>query len=200
MAHLRYTVLGLVLFIAACPAAAAPETYTVDATHSAALFKVKHFGISFVAGRFTDVAGTIVMDRDNMNNSSVEIVIRTVSVNTYLEKRDEHLRGADFLDVKKYPTMSFKSSRVRKLKDNLGEVTGSFTLHGVTKIITTTVTFLGQTDVPWGQHLAGFETSFSINRTDYGMDKLLEPAGDHIQITLLVEARRTDDSEKKARD
>lgn len=200
MTYLRYTVLGLVLCISACPVAAATETYTVDATHSAALFKVKHFGISFVAGGFTNISGRIVVDRDSLGNSSVEIAIRTASVNTHLEKRDEHLRNADFFNVKKYPTMSFKSSRVRKLKDNVGEVTGSFTLHGVTKTITTTVTFLGETDVPWGQHRAGFKTSFSINRSDYGMDKLLGPAGNDVQITLLVEAMRTDGPEKKAGD
>lgn len=200
MTHHRYIILGLVLCLFSCPVAAAPETYKVDPTHSAALFKVKHFDISFVTGSFTDISGTIVLDRDNLNNSSVEIEIRTASVNTHLEKRDKHLRNEDFLDVNKYPTMSFKSSRVRKIEDNLGEVTGSFTLHGVTKTITTTVTFLGEIDVPWGQHRAGFETFFSINRTNYGMDKLLGPAGDNIQISLFVEAMRIDASEKNNRD
>jgi polyisoprenoid-binding protein YceI len=179
---------------------AAAEIYTVDATHSAALFQVRHFGISFVSGRFTDLSGTVGVDRENLNNSSVDIVIRTASVNTDLEKRDEHLRNADFLDVEKYPTMSFKSSEVRKISDNVGEVIGSFTLHGVTKTITTTVTFLGEVDVPWGQHRAGFETSFTVKRSDYGMDKLLGPAGDTIQVMLLVEAMRIDTAEKKAGD
>jgi polyisoprenoid-binding protein YceI len=177
---------------------AAAETYTVDATHSAALFQVRHFGISFISGRFTDLSGTIGVDRENLNNSSVDIVIRTASVNTDIEKRDKHLRNADFLDVEKYPTMSFKSSKVRKISDNVGEVTGSFTLHGVTKTITTTVTFLGEVDVPWGQHRAGFETSFTVKRSDYGMDKLIGPAGDTIQVTLFVEAMRIDAAKKKA--
>ena len=70
----------------------------------------------------------------------------------------------------------------RKINDNLGEITGSFTLHGVTKTIATTITFLGEVDVPWGQHRAGFKTSFNIKRSDYGMDNLLGPAGDNIQI------------------
>ena len=180
--------------------AAGMETYIVDATHSAALFQVKHFGISFVSGRFTDLSGTIRLDREDPNNSSVEIVIRTASVNTDLKKRDDHLRNADFLDVKKYPTMSFKSSQVRKIDDNSGEITGSFNLHGVTRTITTTVTFLGEVDVPWDQHRAGFETSFNIKRSDYGMDKILGPAGDNIKITLFVEAMRLDDPEKTAGD
>lgn len=174
-----------------------PETYTVDATHSSALFKAKHFGISFVSGSFTDISGTIFLDRNNINKTSVEISIGTASVNTHLKERDDHLRNADFLDVEKYPTMTFKSSQITKKNDKLWEVTGSFTLHGVTKIITTPITFLGETDVPWGQHRAGFETSFSINRTDYGMDKLLEPVGDKIQITVLLEAMRIDKSQKK---
>ena len=209
MTYLRYMILGLILCITGCHAAApteaytvdpthlaAPETYTVDATHSTALFQVKHFGISFVSGRFTDLSGTIGVDRENLSNSSVEIVIRTASVNTDLKVRDEHLRNADFLDVKKYPTMIFKSSQVRKINDNVGEVTGSFTLHGVTKTITTMVTFLGEIDAPWGQHLAGFETSFNIKRSDYGMDKLFEPVGDNIQIILFVEAMRMEKRKK----
>ena len=179
---------------------AATEKYIVDATHSAALFQVRHFGVSFVSGRFTDISGTIDVDRENLSNSSVEIVIRTASVNTDHEERDTHLRNADFFDVQKYPTMRFKSSKIKKITDTAGEVTGSFTLHGVTQTITTTVTFLGEFDVPWGQHRAGFETAFTIKRSDYGMDKLVGPAGDTIQVTLFVEAMRIDTAEKKAGD
>jgi len=200
MKYLKYTVLSLVLCMVACPLAGASEKYTVDAVHSAALFKVKHFGVSFIVGGFTDISGTIVVDRDNLSNSSVEIVISTASVNTHNKKRDDHLRSADFLDIEKYPTMTFTSSRVKKLTETTGEVTGSFTLHGVTKTITTTVTFLGETDVPWGSHIAGVETYFSINRSDYGMDKLLGPAGDNIQISVLVEGVRIDEPQKKAKD
>lgn len=209
MTYLRCIILGLIPFFVGCndvpPAkthtadaarSATTEIYTVDATHSAALFQVKHFDISFVTGRFTDLSGTISLDRENLSNNSVEIEIRTASVNTDLKKRDKHLRNEDFLDVKKYPTMSFKSSKVTKINDHQGEITGSFTLHGVTKTITTTVTFLGEVDVPWGQHRAGFETAFNIKRSDYGMAKLLGPAGDDIQITLFIEAMRIDDSPK----
>jgi polyisoprenoid-binding protein YceI len=178
----------------------AAEKYIVDATHSAALFQVRHFGISFISGRFTDISGTIGVDRENLENSSVEIVIRTASVNTDHEERDKHLRNPDFFDVEKYPTMRFKSSDIKKITDTVGEVTGSFTLHGVTQTITTSVTFLGEFDVPWGQHRAGFETSFTIKRSDYGMDKLIGPAGDTIQVTLFVEAMRIDNAKKKAGD
>ena len=179
---------------------AAAEKYIVDVTHSAALFQVRHFGVSFVSGRFTDISGTIDVDRENLSNSSVEIVIRTASVNTDHAERDEHLRNPDFFDVQKYPTMRFKSSKIKKITDTAGEVTGSFTLHGVTRTITMNVTFLGEFDVPWGQHRAGFETSFTIQRSDYGMNKLLGPAGDKIQVTLFIEAMRLDEAEKKAVD
>ena len=201
MTHLKYTLLVLVLcVVTVCPALAGTEVYTVDATHSAALFNVEHFGISLVAGAFTDISGAITVDRENPENSSVAVEIATASVNTHLEKRDDHLRNADFLDVEKYPAMSFKSSRVRKLKDNMADVTGKFSLHGVTKTITTTFTFLGETDVPWGQHRAGFKASFSIKRSDYGMAKLLGPAGDQVNITLLIEAMRMDSPADKAKD
>jgi polyisoprenoid-binding protein YceI len=179
---------------------AAAEKYIVDVTHSAALFQVRHFGVSFVSGRFTDISGTIDVDRENLENSSVEIVVRTASVNTDHEERDTHLRNPDFFDVQKYPTMRFKSSKIKKITDTVGEVTGSFTLHGVTQTITLNVTFLGEFDVPWGQHRAGFETSFTIQRSDYGMNKLLGPAGDKIQVTLFIEAMRIDTAEKKAGD
>jgi len=179
---------------------AATEKYIVDVTHSAALFQVRHFGVSFVSGRFTDISGTIDVDRENLSNSSVEIVIRTASVNTDHAERDEHLRNPDFFDVQKYPTMRFKSSKIKKITDTAGEVTGSFTLHGVTRTITMNVTFLGEFDVPWGQHRAGFETSFTIQRSEYGMNKLLGPAGDKIQVTLFIEAMRLDEAEKKAVD
>ena len=182
----------------ASPAAA--EKYIVDVTHSAALFQVRHFGVSFVSGRFTDISGTIDVDREDLGNSSVEVVIRTASVNTDLEERDKHLRNPDFFDVQKYPTMRFKSSKIKKITDTAGEVTGSFTLHGVTQTITMNVTFLGEFDVPWGQHRAGFETSFTIQRSDYGMKKLLGPAGDRVQVTLFIEAMRLDEAEKKAGD
>lgn len=211
MTHLRYPgsglVLGmLVLGIVGCtapdragtaPERRKPETYAVDHTHSAALFEVKHFGISLVAGRFTDIDGTIVADRNDPSKSSVEVIIKTASVNTDNKARDKHLRNADFLDVEKFPVMSFKSEHVKKLKGNAYEVTGSFTLHGVTRTITVPVAFLGETDVPWGQHRAGFQTSFVIKRTDYGMGELVGPAGDEVRITLLVEAMRTDPPPKK---
>lgn len=212
MTYLRIAILGLIPCLLGCHAvstaktqtanadrSATTETYTVDATHSAALFQVKHFDISFVSGRFTDLSGTITLDRHDLGKSSVKIVIRTDSVNTDLKKRDDHLRNEDFLDVDKYPTMSFKSSKVTKINEHQGQVTGSFTLHGVTKTITTTVTFLGETDVPWGQHRAGFQTSFNIKRSDYGMDKLLGPAGNNIQIDLFVEAMRIDSPHEKNR-
>ena len=131
MKHLSYIGLGLVFCMAACPAGAASEKYIVDATHSAALFKVKHFGVSFVAGSFTDISGTIVVDPENLDHSRAEVVIKTASVNTHLQKRDDHLRNADFLDVEKYPAMTFTSSRFKKLEENVAEVTGLLTLHGV---------------------------------------------------------------------
>ncbi len=197
MRFLTGIVLGLLLCAAVHPVAAARETYEVDPTHSAAMFKVSHFGISFVTGSFTGVSGTIRTDRDNPHRSSVEIIVQTATVDTHVKQRDDHLRNADFLDVEKYPTMKFKSRKVKKLEDDLYEVTGAFSLHGVTRNITTRVKFIGETDVPWGQHRAGFETSFSIKRSDYGMDKLLTPAGDKIEITILIEAMRKDDTEKK---
>lgn len=181
-------ILALAAFLAVVqPAAAAAEVYTADPVHSSALFKVGHLGIGFVRGAFTDISGTVKYDKKNPANNFVEITIKTHSVNTFNADRDTHLRSADFFDVEKFPSMSFKSKSFKKMKNGKFQVTGNFTLHGVTKTITVQADVVGEGDDPWGNHRAGFESTFSIKRSDYGMDKLIPAAGDKVIITLVVE-------------
>lgn len=164
------------------------ETYNLDPVHSFSFFKVGHLGIGSVIGSFSDMSGTVVLDQDNPSNSSVDVVIKTASVNTHNDQRDADLRSEDFFDVKKYPTMEFKSTNVVKLDDGSYNVTGNFTLHGVTKSITVNAKMVGRGNDPITGGIRGaFEAAFSIKRSDYGMTYMIPAAGDKVDITLTYE-------------
>ena len=106
------------------------------------------------------------------------------------EQRDKHLKSADFLDVKKYPTATFKSTGFKSTGEGMGEITGDFTLHGVTKSITFPVKRIGEGDDPWGGYRAGFMGSTTLKLKDYGIDYNLGPASTEVEITLHVEGKR----------
>lgn len=168
----------------------AGETYEVDPVHSMAVFRVKHLGVSYTYGRFKDISGTFVVDEQDPTKSSAEITIKTDSVTTDDEKRDQHLRSPDFFDAKQYPVMSFKSKSVKKVKDNAYEVTGDFTLHGVTKSLSVTLEHVGVGKDPWGGQRSGFEGVFTLKRSDFGMSYMLEGIGDEVRVILGVEGIR----------
>ena len=186
------TLLLSAVVVAALPLMAA-DTFTVDKAHSAAEFKVRHM-VSNVGGKFTDFAGTVNVDRANPANSSVEFTIQAASVDTATADRDKHLRSADFFDVEKFPTIAFKSVKIApaKTKDTY-DVTGDFTMHGVTKRITLPVVFLGFAKDPWGNDRAGFELETTVNRKDYGINwnKALDNGGyllsDDVKISVNLE-------------
>ncbi len=188
---IRQTVvaMGLALAVAA-PAAA--DTYAVDKAHSEAAFQVRHI-LTKVRGTFRDFAGTISFDRATPENSSVEFRIKTASIDTGVQKRDDHLRSADFFDAAMHPEITFKSTKVLPKGNNAFDVTGDFTMHGVTKQITLPVTFLGELKMPRGTK-AGFETGLTINRKDYGLawNRALEGGGvlvgEEVEISINIEA------------
>lgn len=166
---------------------AAAEKYDIDPVHSFPCFTVGHMNIGHVHGCFSDSSGTVMIDKKNLEKSSIEVTIKTVSVNTNVAKRDDDLRSANFFDVEKFPTMTFKSTKVKKVSKNKLKVTGDFTLLGVTKKITVTVDLSGEGDDPWGGHRFGFVSMFSIKRSDYGMAKMIPGAADKVDIMLLIE-------------
>ncbi|MDY7031938.1 MAG: YceI family protein [Thermodesulfobacteriota bacterium] len=180
----------VLLFFASIVSAADIETYEVDPVHSTAFFKVGHYGFGFVRGGFTDISGNIVIDKAHSTKSTVDIVIKTESINTENNQRDEHLKSKDFFDVAEFPIMYFKSREIKKQSKNLYEVAGEFTLHGITKKITVPVKFIGEGKDHYGAYRAGFETQFSINRSEYGMTKYIPAAGDTVAITLVIEGIR----------
>jgi len=187
----RKTVLTLGVTLA-LGAPAFADTYVVDRGHSEAAFQVRHV-VTKVRGTFRDFTGTINFDKARPENSTVEFSIKATSVDTGVQKRDDHLRSPDFFDVTTYPEIVFKSTNVVARGNNTFDVTGDFTLHGVTKQLTLPVTFLGEQKFMNGTK-AGFETAVTINRKDYGLvwNKALENGGllvgEDVEIAINIEA------------
>ena len=172
----------------ALPAFAA-DTYKIDAVHSETGFRVKHLVVAKVSGHFAKFEGTIVMDTKNISKSSVDVTIDAASISTGNDKRDEHLRGADFFDVATYPTLTFKSTSVKEVAKGKLKVTGTFTLHGVSKTVVIHVSNHGTTPgMAPNSVIAGFEGSLKIKRSEYGMTKMVGPVGDEVEIALNIEA------------
>lgn len=188
MTYAQKSITALVLAIAGLvPATFAADTYEVDPVHSTFVFKIKHFNVAFLYGRINDSSGTIVVDETEPSKSSVQLELKTASIDTNVEKRDTHLKSADFFNVEKFPALTFKSKSVKKVDATNYYVTGDFTLLGVTKEITVKITRVGTGKDPWGGTRTGFDGSFTIKRSDYGMTFMLDGIGDEVQISLGVE-------------
>lgn len=191
---LSLSVPAVALTAAALQPAASAATSTVaaeatklkiDSGHSSVLFRVKHFGVSNFYGRFNKVSGEINWDAKNPEASSISIEIDAASVDSNDKGRDDHLRNTDFLSAKEFPTISFKSKSVKKKGAQL-ELTGDLTLHGVTKSVTTTVDLTGEGETPFG-YRAGFETTFDIKRSEYGVSGVPGGVGEDVRITVSIE-------------
>lgn len=183
--------LGAMVWLPAL-AQAEPARWNVDLDHSAIEFRVAHMVVSKTTGRFMDYAGFIEMDAEAGTVKAIEATIKTASVNTNHEKRDAHLRNADFFDVERYPTMTFKMKSYKKTSEGYTAL-GDLTLHGVTKEITLVGHYNGTTKDPWGNTRAGFSAEGKLNRKDFGMvwNKTLDSGGlvvgDEVQILLDIE-------------
>jgi polyisoprenoid-binding protein YceI len=145
-------------------------TWTIDPSHSAAEFKVKHMMIANVKGHFSKVSGALTLDESDLGKSHVEASIDAASIETRDAQRDTHLRSADFLDVEKFPTLSFKSDRVSVVRDGELAVEGDLTIHGVTRRVVFTVEGpTPPTKDPWGNTRVAVSGTTKINRKDYGL-------------------------------
>ena len=185
---------ALALAVAASPALAAVETLNIDASHSNVGFSIRHF-FTPVKGEFKEVKGTIALDAANPNNSRVEVAIPAASINTNHEKRDGHLRTADFFDVENHPTITFVSKTVAlDPKTNKGTMTGDLTMRGVTKPVTLNVEMLGIMKAGPGQ-VAGFTATGTLNRKDFGINwnRALDQGGamlaDDVNLIIDIEAK-----------
>lgn len=178
----------------ALPALAEPVKLKLDRSHIHVGFLVSHIGYSTVHGRFNEATGDIVFDKDKPEASSVSVTIPTRSVDTNFEARDKHLRNADFFDVEKHPTMTFKSTKIEKTGENTGRITGDLTLLGVTRPVTLEVKFTRMAEHPFPAYkkvlTAGFSARGKIKRSEFGMTKFAPALGDEIDLVIDVEAVR----------
>jgi polyisoprenoid-binding protein YceI len=185
------TVAALVLVAAGAFAA---DTFNVDRNHSEATFQIRHL-VSKVSGRFDDFSGSVSIEPDAPAASSVEFTIKAASINTGVANRDNDLRSPNFFEADKYPEITFKSTSIKPgAKKDVYEVTGTFTMHGVTRTITLPVEFGGFIKDPWGNQRAGFTLTTELNRKDYGINwnKTLDNGGlmlsDDVSINVNIEA------------
>src|ERR1700719_1405575 len=172
----------------------AVSTWNINPVHSVAEFKVKHMMISRVKGQFTVVKVLLALDEADLTNSRIEASLDAASVHTRDEQRDAHLKSADFFDVEKFPTLSFKSTKVARVADGELAVAGDLTIHGVTRNVVFTVegpTAPGKD--PWGNTRIGLSATTKINRKDFGLtwNSPLETGGilvgDEVTLTLDVQ-------------
>ena len=176
----------------------ATDTWKIDTAHSSVTFSARHMVVAKVHGAFKAWTGTLDLDTSDLTKSKVDVTIDTASIDTRDEKRDGHLKSADFLDVEKYPTMHFKSKRVEKSGADTLKVIGDLALHGVTREVTLNVEYGGRAKDPWGGERAGFTAQTKIERKEFGLqwNVALETGGvlvgDSIDVNIEIEAIKAD--------
>ena len=150
--------------------AEAQTTWTNDPQHSRLGFVVKHLMISEVDGRFADFNATVKTSKPDYSDAKITLTAKVASINTDVEARDAHLKTADFFDAAKYPTLTFKSTKLVKLSAKKGYIYGNLTFHGITKPIKLDATFFGKVVNPMNKHVtAGFQVKGVLKRTDYNL-------------------------------
>ncbi len=185
----------LALFLAATPAAALAQatTWNLDPAHSHASFTVRHMVISNVRGDFQKFSGAVRLDEKDVSKSSVEATLETASIDTGNGDRDKHLRSPDFFDAEKFPTITFRSTKVSKAADGKLSVTGDLTMKGVTKPVVLAVEGpTAEIKDPWGNTRRGLSASATIDRKQWGLtwNKMLEAGpvvGDEVKIDIEAE-------------
>ena len=186
---MKKNILLLILLVGFSTVLTAQSTYKTDPNHSSVNFKVRHFGITFVHGKFDSFEGTITGNPSDPTTAKVEFTVRTSTINTNVEARDNHLRSADFFEVEKYPVMTFKSTSVEKIDDTDFRLNGVLTIKDVSKPTTFMVTYGGLVKGEDGTNTIGFVATNSINRLDYNVayDPKADVIGKKVYITLYLE-------------
>ena len=193
-----FRVLFASLALAALPALAGQDTYKIDPVHSEVSFKVSHL-LAKVSGRFTKFEGIIKVDTADISKSSVVVTIDAASLTTDNETRDKDLKSPNFFDVAKFPTITFKSTAVKEVAKGKLEITGDFTLHGVTKRITFPITNAGtQAGMAPGTVVAGFiDGALTLNRNEFGIKTFPGVIGETVAVSLNAEAGKVMPTAKK---
>jgi polyisoprenoid-binding protein YceI len=181
---------------AATATIAAPTTTTwaIDPAHSEVGFSIRHMMVSSTRGRFSDVSGTITLDERDPARSGVAVQIGVASVDTREERRDAHLRSADFFDAETWPTIAFRSTKVEPLGGDRLRVSGDLTIRDVTRPVNFEAEYNGRGTTPWGTEVIGYSADLKLNRKDFGLtyNVALETGGfvvgDEVKIHLDIEA------------
>ena len=179
-------VLAVGLVAAFCVPAPAAETYKLDPALSAIVFRAKYQGVAIAYGRFNGPTGSFVFDESAPAKSAIEVRLNAKDVDTAVEKRDKHLKSPDFFDAAEHPLVTFYSTSVKKINNDTYQVTGNLTLLGKSRPITVIASHTGSGKDPWGNFLRGFETSFKIKRSDFGMNFMLNGVDDEVAIIVSV--------------
>ncbi len=175
------------------PDRAKAAEYAIDSDHTNIVFKVGHLGISSVTGRFERFSGSLHFDANNVENTRASATIDVASINTGVEKRDDHLRSADFFEVEKFPHIKFASTGIKNVRDSKFQIVGDLTIRGVTQSIALDAELGGVVKDPWGNQRVAIAATATINRKDFGLgwNQVLETGGllvgEKIDIELEVE-------------
>jgi polyisoprenoid-binding protein YceI len=161
------------------------DDYAMDPVHGGVTFKISHLGLAWVHGRFNDFSGSFAIDPDP-DKCSFSMTIKTESIDTNNAKRDEHLRSPDFFNAKQFPVIVFKSTSVKAMQGGY-EVTGDFSLHGVTKQVKLALLGGRKAEFPKGMQRTGFSTELVIKRSEFGMDKAADALGDDVHVAISFE-------------
>ncbi len=193
-ALLAFVAFSPLLSIAA-EAAAPTEKYSFDKLHTQIFFSVSHLGFSYSQGKFTDFDGSFSFNPEKPETSAVDVTIKTDSLTMDSDAWETHLKGEDFFNIEKFPTMTFKGTKIEKTGDNTGTLTGDLTLLGVTKPVTLDVIYNKSGIHPYSKkYVSGFSATGALNRSDYGMTFGLPGIGDEINISIEVEGIREEPS------
>jgi len=170
-------------------AALAADIYTLDPSHSYVLWHINHFGFSNPSGKWMVAEGTLMLDEKNPQASKINVTIHTAEIVTGNKELDEHLKGALFFDVTKYPLATFVSNKVNVTEKNQAKVTGILTVHGISKPVTLDVVLnkIGINPIT-NKQTVGFTASTHLNRSDFGITTLLPGLGDEVKINIEAEA------------
>lgn len=179
----------LAIGLALAPVSALADSFKLDETHAVIAFRISHLGYSTTYGNFDKATGSLEFDEINPVNSSVEVTIDAASIDTGYEKRDDHLRNADFFNVEKFPTITFTSKTVQMDSENRGTIVGDLTMLGVTKEVEIGAEFNKGAPHPMdpSRYVVGFEGAATIDRTEFGMDYGSPAIGNEVEIILSTE-------------
>ena len=184
----RYLLSFLTLIALAGATTVRADSYKIDPVHSRILFKIGHFGVGNIYGRFDSFSGDITFDQNDPSKDAVNVAIKTDSVDTNAPARDKDIRSPDFFNAAQFPTASFKGNSFKKIDDKTYEITGDFTLRGVTKPLILKTTLIGTGPGPKGETRTGAEATGTLKRSDFDVKAFLPAVSDEVDLIIAVEA------------